>query len=130
MRRGLIGIAVLLAAACEAVPAEPAITWTPPRESSDTVLTPAWAERAPTVRDIMKVYPVRALSDAVEGVAYLNCTVTATRALDCIKGTEAPAGSGFASAALQVSCLFVVREDYPGVAPGMAVRLPVRFKVE
>jgi len=130
MRRGLIGMAFLLAVACEAVPVEPAIAWTPPPESSDTVLTPAWAERAPTVRDIMKVYPVRALSDAVEGVAYLNCTVTETRALDCIKGTEAPAGSGFASAALQVSRLFVVREDYPGIAPGMAVRLPVRFKVE
>jgi len=130
MRRGLIGMALLLAVACEAVPVEPATAWTPPPESSDTVLTPAWAERAPTVRDIMRVYPVRALSDAVEGVAYLNCTVKETRALDCIEGTEAPAGFGFSSAALQVSRLFVVREDYPGVAPGMAVRLPVRFKVE
>lgn len=129
MRRGLIGIAVLLAVACEAVPVEPAIAWTPPPQGADAVLTPSWAERAPTAQDIMKAYPVRALSEAVEGIAYLSCTVKETRALDCVEGTETPVGYGFSSAALQVSRLFVVREDYPDAAPGMAVRLPVRFKV-
>ncbi len=129
MRRGLIGMALLLAVACEAVPVEPAIAWTP-TQIADTVLTPAWAERAPTAQDIMKVYPMRALNEAVGGIAYLNCTVKETRALDCIEGSETPAGYGFSSAALRVSRLFVVREDYPGVAPGMAVRLPVRFEVD
>lgn len=129
MRRGPIGMALLLAVACEAVPVEPAIAWTPP-QFTDMVLTPAWAERAPTAQDIMKVYPKRALSEAIEGIAYLNCTVKETRVLDCVEGTETPAGYGFSSAALQVSRLFIVRDDYPGVAPGMAVRLPVRFEVE
>ena len=135
MRRGLIGMALLLAVACEAVPVEPAIAWAPlpPPPSpqiADTVLTPSWAERAPTAADVMKVYPMRTLSEAIEGIAYLNCTVKETRALDCVEGTETPVGYGFSSAALQISRLFVVREDYPGVTPGMAVRLPVRFKVE
>ena len=129
MRRGLIGMALPLAVACEAVPVEPAIAWTPP-QIADTVLTPAWAERAPTAQDIMRVYPMRALSEAIEGIAYLNCTVKETRALDCLEGSETPAGYGFSSAALQVSRLFVVKADYPGVAPGKAVRLPVRFEVE
>jgi hypothetical protein len=132
MRRGLIGMSLLLAVACEAVPVEPTIAWTPPPspQIADTVLTPTWAERAPTAADVMKVYPMRALSEAIEGIAYLNCTVKETRALDCVEGTETPVGYGFSSAALQISRLFVVREDYPGVTPGMAVRLPVRFKVE
>ena len=132
MRRGLIGMALLLAVACEAVPVEPAIAWAPPPspQITDTVLTPSWAERAPTAADVMKVYPMGALSEAIEGIAYLNCTVKETRALDCVEGMETPVGYGFSSAALQISRLFVVREDYPGVTPGMAVRLPVRFKVE
>ena len=134
MRRSLIGMALLLLVACEAVPVEPAIAWAPPAppppQIADTVLTPSWAERAPTAADVMKIYPMRALSEAIEGIAYLNCTVKETRALDCVEGTETPVGYGFSSAALQISRLFVVREDYPGVAPGMAVRLPVRFKVE
>ena len=129
MHRGLIAVAALLASGCETAAVENVRAWTPP-EPSSTVLTPAWAERAPTAQDILNVYPAQALSEAVEGVAFLNCTVNATRALDCVEGTESTPGYGFGPAALQVSRLFVVREDYPGVAPGVAVRLPVRFEVE
>ena len=81
--------------------------------------------------DVVAVHSLRrGTAEAIEGIAYLNCTVKETRALDCVEGMETPVGYGFSSAALQISRLFVVREDYPGVTPGMAVRLPVRFKVE
>jgi hypothetical protein len=129
MRCELVAIAALAAAGCESVPVDDARVWMPP-EPSNTILTPVWAERAPTVQDILKVYPEKALSEAVEGVAYLSCTVKETRALGCVEGTESTPGYGFGPAALQVSRLFVVKEDYPGLAPGTAVRLPVRFKVE
>jgi len=94
------------------------------------IITPVWAKRAPTAQDILRFYSGGALSNEVEGVAYLDCTVKETRALDCVERTEKPAGYGFGSAALQVSRLFLVRQDYPGAEPGNAVRLPVQFKME
>ena len=129
MLRVLIAIAALMASACEAVPVAGPRVWVPP-EPTDTVITPAWAERAPSAGDIMRLYPVEALNQAIEGVAYLNCTVTASRALDCVEGTQTTPGYGFGPAAVKVSRLFAVKEGYPGVEPGVAVRLPVRFEVE
>ena len=47
MLRVLIAIAALMASACEAVPVAGPRVWVPP-EPTDTVITPAWAERAPS----------------------------------------------------------------------------------
>ncbi len=129
LRYGLIAIVALLAGACETAPEPRAPVWVPP-QFSDEIITPAWAERAPTARDILRFYPAAALSEGVEGVAVLACNVLDTRALACVEDEETPPGLGFGPAAVRVSQLFVVRKDYPGVAPGVAVRLPVRFKVE
>lgn len=129
MLRGLIATAAFLAGACEAVPVESPPTWVP-LEVADTVITPSWAERAPSTGDILRLYPVEALSQAVGGVALLNCTVTASRTLDCVEGTETTPGYGFGPAAVKVSRLFVVKEGHPGAKSGARVRLPVRFEVE
>ncbi len=129
MRRALIFASMVLASACEDIPAYQQTAWQPPA-LADTVITPAWAERAPTAQDILRFYPEGALNAAVEGVAYLACTVNESRALDCVEGTESTPGHGFGPAAIRVSRLFVVKKDYPGVLPGVAVRLPVRFQLE
>lgn len=129
MRYGLIAISALLAGACETAPAQRVAVWVP-AQPGDVIMTPAWAERAPTAQEILRFYPGEALSQGIEGVAVLACTVLDTRALACIEAEETPPGLGFGAAAVRVSQLFVVRQDYPGVGPGVAVHLPVRFKAE
>lgn len=129
MFRSLIATVALLVAACEAAPIAVTPAAAPP-PMADPFATPEWAARAPGAEDIMRVYPTKALREAVEGIAYLNCTVTGSYYLDCVEGTETPPGYGFGPAALEISRLFMVRKNYPGVEPGTEFRLPVRFKAE
>lgn len=58
----------------------------------------------PTNEQIQAVYPVRALSDQVEGVAVIDCRVTLQGALyACQVYREEPSGYGFGQAALDLA---------------------------
>lgn len=84
----------------------------------------------PTTAQIQAAYPVRALSDQVEGAALIDCTVGKTGKLsNCQVAAETPAGYGFGQAALDVSSDFTLKpQTVDGEAvEGAQVRVPVAF---
>ncbi|HTX48254.1 MAG TPA: energy transducer TonB [Caulobacteraceae bacterium] len=96
-----------------------------------TVLQPALLS-APTFAQIQAAYPVRALSDGVDGVAILDCFVTDKGRLDaCRLYAENPTGYGFGAAALDLAADFTLeprRFDGDPVG-GAEVHVPVPFQV-
>lgn len=83
----------------------------------------------PTTAQIQAAYPVRALSDQVEGAAAIDCLVMDDGKLArCQLAAEAPAGYGFGQATLDLASDFVMKprlvdgEPSPGV-----VRVSVKF---
>jgi hypothetical protein len=130
MRRCLF-VALSLLAGCvtlEPVPVEVAApAYAAP--AGDLVITPTWADRAPSAQDIVAVYPLDALGQGVEGLVHLRCKVLESRHLDCGVESDFTPGYGFGAAALSVAQLFVVKENYPRAAPGADIRLPIRFQV-
>ena len=125
MRVALFALLAALAAACETVE-DNSLAAGP---VADTVITPPWAEAAPTSQDIMNAYPRDALNQEIEGLARLSCTVRPTRRLVCTVASETPPGYGFGAAGLEVAKLFVMRADHPQAKPGTSVIVPVRFVV-
>jgi len=85
----------------------------------------------PTDAQIKAVYPVRALSDQVEGGAIITCTVSEQGALaSCRVAREVPTGYGFGQAAIDLAPDFkMAPAQVDGeVAPGAAVTLTVPFR--
>ncbi|MGH6970604.1 MAG: energy transducer TonB, partial [Caulobacteraceae bacterium] len=94
------------------------------------MMTPAKLLHGPTPAQVQAAYPVRALSDQVEGVAAMDCAVTKAGALTaCHVAGESPAGYGFGQAALDLAPDFALKPatmDGQPVAGG-EVRVPVPF---
>jgi TonB family protein len=87
----------------------------------------------PTFEQVKSAYPVRALSDSVEGVAVIECRVTKAGALTaCRPLGERPDGYGFGAAALDLAADFKLQPGQVDGVPidGAAVRLPVQFTLE
>ncbi|HEY1752207.1 MAG TPA: hypothetical protein VGG29_13175 [Caulobacteraceae bacterium] len=108
-------------------------TLRPPRISPDiTAMSHAVAEpqivTQPTKAQIQAAYPVRALSDQVQGGAVIDCLVSVGGGLEaCRVGAESPAGYGFGQAAVDLAGDFKMK---PGELDGDPVGgRPVRISV-
>lgn len=103
-----------------------------PRDSSRIVTNPQWLKR-PTVADLERFYPPRALAAEVGGRAIIECWVTGQGTLtDCVAISETPAGMGFGEATVQIAAKFRMR---PRTADGRTVegariRLPITWKLD
>lgn len=88
--------------------------------------------RAPTARQIIDAYPVRALADDVEGRVSLLCEIQAGGLLNCAVWNEQPTGWGFGDAARGFGQLYQLTESelgQPGRSIGDRIYIPVRFQV-
>ena len=95
-----------------------------------TLTTPTLVT-GPTNAQIQAAYPARALADNIDGVAVIDCLVTAAGALSgCQLYGENPSGYGFGAAALDLAADFALKPRlFDGEAMGGAeVRVPVRFQ--
>jgi TonB family protein len=95
-----------------------------------TVLPPSLVA-APTFAQIQAAYPVRALSDGIDGAAILDCLVTDKGRLDaCRLYAESPTGYGFGAAALDLASDFALKPRLFDGDPlgGAEVRVPVQFQ--
>ena len=87
----------------------------------------------PTPAQIQAAYPVRALSDQVEGGAIMDCSVTDKGELQaCRVAREVPSGYGFGQAAVDLAADFKLSPaQIDGeVVGGAAVRITVPFRSE
>lgn len=110
-----IAALVLSASAATAQPATPAAP--SPR-----------LDRMPSASDFASNYPRRAQYEGVEGRAVLACNVNAQGTLEnCSVASETPANYGFGPAVLNMARLF--HFNVSSITPGMALRLPVAFRV-
>jgi TonB family protein len=99
-------------------------------EMGHTMLQPALVS-GPTFAQVQAAYPVRALSDGVDGVAILQCRVTDKGRLDaCHVYAEDPTGYGFGAAALDLASDFTLKPRMLDGDPvdGAEVRFPVPFQ--
>jgi len=102
--------------------------------SADTTLrfTLHPAKVAPDITQIQAAYPVRALSDQVEGGAIIVCAVTRQGGLaSCRVGREAPAGYGFGQAAVDLAPDFKMAPAEVDTQPidGAPIAITVPFRV-
>jgi TonB family protein len=95
------------------------------------VNSPASLVTRPTREQLQAAYPVRALSDQVDGGAFLDCVLTRDGALTTCKVlVERPEGYGFGQAALEVSKDFkIAPRQVDGDPIDSEVHLPVKFTV-
>ncbi|HEX3919079.1 MAG TPA: TonB family protein [Caulobacteraceae bacterium] len=95
------------------------------------VNSPASLVTRPTREQLQAAYPVRALSDQVDGGAYLDCVLTKAGVLTgCKVMVEAPEGYGFGQAALEVANDFkITPREVDGEPIDSEVHLPVKFTV-
>ena len=107
----------------------------PPRIDPDvtqmghTEVRPQMVTR-PTAAQIQAAYPVRALSDQVEGAAAIDCLVMDDGKLArCQVVAEAPGGYGFGQATLDLAGDFLMKPRLVDgeAAPGAVVRVGVKF---
>ncbi len=101
----------------------------PPPVASAELTGVRWASR-PSVRDIERAYPSRALNENQSGRVTLDCVASNSGALDCSIGTELPRGYGFGGAALDLSRQFRLEPttgDGRSVAGGH-IQVPVEFR--
>lgn len=89
----------------------------------------SWAEQQPTPAQVYATYPVRALSEGVEGDVRLLCTVREDRTLECAVHSETPLAYGFGAAAMRLATRYVARADDPRVAAGNRVILPIWYRM-
>jgi TonB family protein len=82
----------------------------------------------PSASDFASNYPRLAQDEGVEGRAVLGCTVNAQGTLEnCSVVSETPPNYGFGQAVLNMARLFHFSTS--SITPGMALRLPVAFRV-
>jgi len=85
---------------------------------------------APTRAQVAAAYPVRALSDGVDGVGVIDCLVTLEGKLgDCRQVSETPTGYGFGRAALDLAADYKLSPRVIDGEPqaGAEVQVPVQF---
>ncbi len=102
-----------------------------PDTAPRVIRDPNWLSR-PSAEELNREYPERALTMGKTGVAFLDCTVTASGALaGCSVASETPAGFGFGSAALRLSKLFKMSPRTEDGLPvgGASVHIPLRFNL-
>jgi TonB family protein len=95
------------------------------------VNSPASLVTRPTREQLQAAYPVRALSDQVDGGAFLDCVLTKVGVLTgCKVIVERPEGYGFGQAALEVANDFkITPRQVDGDPIDSEVHLPVKFTV-
>jgi|SRR5579883_1599081 len=106
----------------------PAIT--PDLSEMGHTLTQPRLATGPTRAQVQAAYPVRALSDGVDGAALIACRLDAKGVLhDCQVAGEQPAGYGFGAAALDLAADFKLTPRLVDGEPvgGAEVRFPVPF---
>ena len=88
-----------------------------------------WVDR-PGRRDYERAYPQRALDSGQSGHVTLDCTASASGALNCSIGTELPRGYGFGGAALNLSRQFRLAPTTNDGRPvaGGHISVPVEFR--
>lgn len=89
---------------------------------------PSWLER-PSAYDVERVYPSRAATLGLSGLADMTCKVQPDgRLSDCV-ATADPQNAGFEEAAVKLAPMF--RMGWTGGAPviGGTVRIPIRFRI-
>lgn len=96
------------------------------------VVMHTWA-KVPTVDEISRLYPVRAIADELQAVITAQCTVQEDLALACKDlVSDPPEVKDFDDAALRVIALYrvapVLRDGRPAV--GWTFPLRVRFQLE
>ena len=117
----LLLAALTLAGGCAA--------WASQPEQGRIVTNPDWMS-LPNGYDLARLYPKRATSRGIEGLAMMRCRVETSGALaGCRIAREAPLGFGFGKAVLQMAPLFRMKPmsvDGRPVAGGV-VMIPVKF---
>jgi TonB family protein len=117
--RPLLVLTAALAGAASAVAAEPA------------PIKPVWLQQ-PTVKDIMRAYPVEALNHSAPGVVVIGCRVAADGTLGgCRVEEQKPLRFPFGVAALMLVTHYrMAATDEDGrPTAGATVRIPVQFKI-
>jgi TonB family protein len=86
--------------------------------------------KAPTMADVIEVYPKHALSKNLSGHVVIRCGLTRDGALkDCTPITEQPSGEGFGNAAVSLSKRFstTVGKVSGSLLQSLRLDLPVQF---
>jgi protein TonB len=100
-------------------------------QRSTVILKPEWV-RKPTLDQVTRAYPDRAVRRGVSGEVMLSCQVTSRgTAQSCTVLTETPEDFGFGEAALKLSRYFLLRpmtRDGRTTENGV-VTIPVRFNL-
>jgi periplasmic protein TonB len=103
----------------------------PAPQQTAFIENPIWVQR-PTVEDMQRYYPRRALERGEAGRVILDCTVIYGGRLSCRVRSENPSGRGFGEAALSVAREFRIAATQPDGSPTNGARLtvPIAFQVD
>ena len=110
-------------------PPAPAIVTAESRPAEAAPLRPVWVE-LPGADDMSNKYPAKAYADRLGGRVALNCEIAPDGGLTgCKVLSENPAGSGFGSAALELTPKFRMQTAFADGrrATGARLTIPVRF---
>ncbi len=104
----------------------------PPSPQQPLVIeNPVWVQR-PTLEDMQRYYPRRALENGEAGRVILDCSVIYGGRLSCRVRSETPSGQGFGEAAIAIAREFRIAATQPDGTPTNGARLtvPIVFQVD
>ncbi|MDB5437768.1 MAG: TonB family protein, partial [Caulobacteraceae bacterium] len=108
--------------------APPAPTLPLPRPS--VITSPRWL-RQPTIDQMQRSYPARAIEAGTGGRATINCRIVIGGGVtDCQVVSQSPPGEGFGPAAVQLSRYFLLdpRTENGQAVDGARVTIPLNFQ--